>query len=419
MKRRAFYSLAGSLVAVLVLVLLLVALPAQGTRADEAAPQAAPTVNGLFYGDGDYTRYTEYAVSPPLEEGGRTRGTLYKSEVISGDGDTWLYFAMVVDRSVNDNVFAERLGNAADREYLDSAGWRNNGHTFDQLYVSDNAGVVLSCGNVYSWYHGYIYDLDDDQDPTEADWLSGPEDDSTGGGTPPPSLVSASSLQWNMNNTAWDVTEGGTRAYANWKSPDLDGDNVITDEIGYPPISAQYTDSLTFETTISWEWPLVYEFAFNFSEDCTEMPARTMFVNQHNSPSKDDTHDVPTAVELLSFEATSGKNPIVLTWETASEIDSLGFNLYRAEALLEKRTKINDSLIPTNLPPGSLTGAEYSYTDRYGKPGITYYYWLETVDMHGGGELYGPIKGSLPKLILRLPPMGDLLHTIVPFKPVQ
>ena len=45
---------------------------------------------------------------------------------------------------------------------------------------------------------------------------------------------------------------------------------------------------------------------------------------------------VPTAVKLLSFTATGQKKAIVLNWETASETDNLGFNLYRSERPPEK-----------------------------------------------------------------------------------
>ncbi len=38
----------------------------------------------------------------------------------------------------------------------------------------------------------------------------------------------------------------------------------------------------------------------------------------------------PTAVELASFTATPQAQSILIEWETVSEIDNLGFNLYRA-----------------------------------------------------------------------------------------
>lgn len=88
-------------------------------------------------------------------------------------------------------------------------------------------------------------------------------------------------------------------------------------------------------------------------------------------------------------------------WETASEIDNLGFNLYRTTKLDGEKVKINPELIPSNVYPGALIGASYSFIDtgadlNQGKflPNRTYYYWLETLDIFGSSELYGPIAGT-------------------------
>jgi hypothetical protein len=96
----------------------------------------------------------------------------------------------------------------------------------------------------------------------------------------------------------------------------------------------------------------------------------------------------PTAVELKSFTAARAKNSILLTWVTASEVDNLGFNLYRAAALGEARVKLNASLVPAML--GSQSGAVYTYSDMDLLSSGTYYYWLEVVNIHGARQLIGP-----------------------------
>lgn len=113
----------------------------------------------------------------------------------------------------------------------------------------------------------------------------------------------------------------------------------------------------------------------------------------------------PTAVELLSFTTESSKKSVVLEWETVSEIDNLGFNLYRSTEENGEKVKINPQLIPTNVPPGSIFGSIYSFVDlgadlKQGQliPNRTYYYWLEARDIYGGSDFYGPIIGTaLPK----------------------
>lgn len=115
----------------------------------------------------------------------------------------------------------------------------------------------------------------------------------------------------------------------------------------------------------------------------------------------------PTAVDLLSFAATAEKKAVTLTWETATETDNLGFNLYRAEAVDGERTKINLQLIPTNVPPGSPFGGVYSYTDTILKYKQTYFYWLEDLDIYGNAELHGPVEVS-PTAKLRNQPPASL-----------
>lgn len=97
---------------------------------------------------------------------------------------------------------------------------------------------------------------------------------------------------------------------------------------------------------------------------------------------------VPTAVTLQGFEALAGSEGVVLNWETISEVDTLAFNLYRAVTEDGERVLVNDELIPSNLAPGSLDGAVYSFVDPAGFAGA--YYWLEEVEIDGGTSLYGP-----------------------------
>jgi hypothetical protein len=103
----------------------------------------------------------------------------------------------------------------------------------------------------------------------------------------------------------------------------------------------------------------------------------------------------PTAVCLASFEATATAQSVALSWETASEIDNLGFNLYRGDAADGPWTQLNADLIPSLVPPGSPVGATYTYEDGGLQAGMTYYYRLEAVDVYGQSEFYGPVSAAL------------------------
>ena len=100
----------------------------------------------------------------------------------------------------------------------------------------------------------------------------------------------------------------------------------------------------------------------------------------------------PTAVELLSFTARPEGRAILVQWETASEIDNAGFNLYRATSLEGEKNRLNANLIPSQVPPGSPIGAEYSWLDSKVVSGTVYYYWLEDVDIYGRTKLHGPVR---------------------------
>jgi hypothetical protein len=104
----------------------------------------------------------------------------------------------------------------------------------------------------------------------------------------------------------------------------------------------------------------------------------------------------PTAIELSSFNVTPNAIKVILEWETETEIDNAGFNLYRSETEDGNYIKINDSLIPAQ---GSTTqGATYEYVDAGLKNKKTYYYKLEDIDLKGTSTMHGPVS-AMPRLI--------------------
>lgn len=120
----------------------------------------------------------------------------------------------------------------------------------------------------------------------------------------------------------------------------------------------------------------------------------TMSGNSQTMPSGPFTVN-PNAIELVSFTATPQHGAVLLEWETATELDNLGFNLYRANSPDGPCTRLNASLIPSQNP-GSPIGASYSFLDEDVQPGLTYYYWLEDVDIYGVATLHGPVTATVP-----------------------
>ncbi len=94
-------------------------------------------------------------------------------------------------------------------------------------------------------------------------------------------------------------------------------------------------------------------------------------------------HTNPQAVSMARFEGqwlpTGGA---LLTWETVSEFDLLGFNLYRRASAAQPWQKLNDTLI-LSPSPGSSLGRTYAWRDMALPQEARITYRLEWVDING------------------------------------
>lgn len=103
----------------------------------------------------------------------------------------------------------------------------------------------------------------------------------------------------------------------------------------------------------------------------------------------------PTIVDLASFTAEAGDDGVVtLHWETASELNNAGFNIYRSRFKDGNDKKLNKALIPSEGK--DVDGASYSYEDTPPAKG-TYFYKLEDVDTNGVSTMHGPEKMRVRK----------------------
>ena len=96
------------------------------------------------------------------------------------------------------------------------------------------------------------------------------------------------------------------------------------------------------------------------------------------------------SILLVKEWSSASKTSIVVEWETASELNTVGFYLYRSQSSDGQYDQINDHLVPAS--PDPLTGGEYSYIDEGVDAGLTYYYKLEEVDSKGNSSYFGPIE---------------------------
>lgn len=93
---------------------------------------------------------------------------------------------------------------------------------------------------------------------------------------------------------------------------------------------------------------------------------------------------------LLEGWATDASNQVVLHWQTSSEVDLVGFFLYRGPSLDGPWTKLNETPLATQ--GDGLRGAVYSYTDRTAP--CNTYYKIEEVLADGSRRSLPPVRVS-------------------------
>jgi hypothetical protein len=100
----------------------------------------------------------------------------------------------------------------------------------------------------------------------------------------------------------------------------------------------------------------------------------------------------PQSVTLAEFSAQQVADYVQVSWETVSEIDNRGFNLYRGVSPAGWDRQLNELLIPSQ-GQGSPSGFVYTWDDHADLvPGTSYYYWLEDLDISGAATLHGPVS---------------------------
>lgn len=117
---------------------------------------------------------------------------------------------------------------------------------------------------------------------------------------------------------------------------------------------------------------------------------------------------------------TSASAAVTVEWSTASELNTAGFNLYRADRPDGPFTQINAELIPAS--PDPLVGGSYVFTDTRVVGGQTYYYKLEDVETSGAKTDQGTVQvmadgGPQPALVIGAGVVACLLVGVIAFRP--
>jgi hypothetical protein len=98
-------------------------------------------------------------------------------------------------------------------------------------------------------------------------------------------------------------------------------------------------------------------------------------------------------VHLASFGVAPESGRVTVAWETAAEIDNLGFNVLRREVRRDRTRWLNAYLVPA-LGSGT-SGASYLFVDTTAVDGVEYEYSVEDVDVDGFNTIHAS-KRAVP-----------------------
>jgi hypothetical protein len=137
--------------------------------------------------------------------------------------------------------------------------------------------------------------------------------------------------------------------------------------------------------------------------------ARTEFGSA--APTTIMANTAPSAVQLICFFVEGGNAYVEIEWETASELETLGFHLLRS-GNPEGPFQDISGFIP-HCDDGGLVGGLYLFTDGQVQNGLSYYYRLQEV---AGDQtyVYYPPLGEPPLVALPNLPTSTPTVTIPP-----
>ena len=97
-----------------------------------------------------------------------------------------------------------------------------------------------------------------------------------------------------------------------------------------------------------------------------------------------------SSVTLTSLEAEVVQAGVRVSWETASEVNNLGFYVWRSDA----EDGIYERMSELIWAEGDLVGANYDWVDEGVEPDAVFYYELEDVSSSGGSTFWGPVSSA-------------------------
>lgn len=225
------------------------------------------------------------------------------------------------------------------------------------------------------------------------------------------------------------INIGGTTAVTNLRGGQLT--NLSTSYGSVKGIQLNTTGSLVTQmSNIAWNWGNFNTFTTNANTPANTAPYLILSSTGCNSQTVDftgwsgdwfestATFDVTTkiaatgctlnmgssasAVSMHSLAAVPYNAKIDIRWETNTEQNHRGFNVYRSNADASEFQQINPTIIKNLFNAGQAKG-KYRFVDADVTNNKAYYYYVEDVEIDGDTTLHGPVFAT-PLATLGNPP---------------
>ncbi|GAB4437457.1 MAG: hypothetical protein OHK0015_30230 [Chloroflexi bacterium OHK40] len=180
------------------------------------------------------------------------------------------------------------------------------------------------------------------------------------------------------------------------------GDTVVTANLGV--IDPNASASVIFDVEVLASVPPgVTELVNQATTGADGVPDQPS--DDPDTPEPDDPTRVPfvppgTAVTLTSLTAQPWGDGAIVRWSTGLELNTEGFELWRATG-----PDRGSARVITPLIPASGAGSGYEWHDRGLTPGVAYFYWLVEVEYGGARTEFGPVRMAAGR-----PSATELVH---------
>jgi len=112
-----------------------------------------------------------------------------------------------------------------------------------------------------------------------------------------------------------------------------------------------------------------------------------------------------TAVSLKELKAIPYADAVQIVWQTNTEINHIGFNVYRSNKEGSVFQQINKELIK-NFEDSTSAKGNYSFNDYDVQDKNTYYYYIEDLEVSGMTRLHGPVWATVDSTLSNAPTPG-------------